>query len=293
MKKLIIPTLIMSAFAVSNAVADPMDIHFQGNVIKSASGVHWYSHGRDQIQFTDTNISSNPDESADYVIHPRFVDAPAYIGGTDWQSIAMMTTNTVSPYGNDMQSMPFQPVITVKIGDEQVNFDDTGASSNDVTYQDAAGVKVTWAAGGINMNEAGIAWDPLSSGNGVHQVVKSVLSNFGTPTWAQITGMLNFYTLEDKAFGSDKAKILASGANTYDSDWWNGSDVAKIGDASTGYDFVKFGTVYWSHLQGQHMAYSVQRWFTVNQPTVTIPSAAFADGKTTYQATISITSASV
>ncbi len=52
MKKLIIPTLIMSASAGSNAVANPMNIHFQGKVIKSSSGIHWYAKSRGKYHLT-------------------------------------------------------------------------------------------------------------------------------------------------------------------------------------------------------------------------------------------------
>ncbi|WP_318450852.1 hypothetical protein [Photobacterium leiognathi] len=297
MKKLIIPTLIMSAFAGSNAMANPMDIQFQGNVIKNSSGgVHWYSWSRPGgIKFADTIVSSNPDQSADYVIHPKYTDVIEYVGGTDWQNIAMMTTNTVYPHTAGIQSMPFKPVITMKVGDEPVNFDTTGSSTNAVTYQDASGVKVTWAPGDLLEEETGIAFTyktPTDTSSYTHQMLPSIIGE-QEKTWDGVISLLKYSQLVDKAFGSDKTKILSSKVSTYKQDFWNDSKVPKIGGAEIGYDFVKFDNQYFNNLPGTYVGYSVQRWFSARTPTVTLPAAAFSDGKATYQATISITSASV
>ncbi|WP_305418298.1 hypothetical protein [Photobacterium leiognathi] len=290
MKKLIIPTLIMSAFAGSNAVADPMNIHLQGKVIKSTSGIHWYANSRDQIAFTDTNVSTNPDASADYIINPTYAgESNSFNTGTE-QTVAMMTTNMVAPNGNGMASMPFKPNIEVKVGDEKVNFSTSGVSTNDVTYQDDAGIKVAWSAGGSTMSETGIALDFQT--NNKHQMVKSVLNNT-TASWEKDIAMLKSFTLLDQAFGSKKADVLATTQNDYHSDWWNGSEAPVIGGSTLGYDMTKIGAAIWPNLAGSDLNYTVNRWFTVKQPKVTIPSAAFEDGKATYQATISITSTSV
>ncbi|WP_305844616.1 hypothetical protein [Photobacterium leiognathi] len=144
------------------------------------------------------------------------------------------------------------------------------------------------------MSEVGIAiaFDPTND-TITHQMVKSVLNNNNTTAqWGLVTAMLKSFALQDQAFGAKTSDALASTQNTSWADWWNGSEAPVIGDDAIGYDMVKLDHPIYQHLPGNDIEYVVNRWFTVKQPQVTIPSAAFKDGNAIYQATISITSTS-